>query len=122
MGRRSKNPVDLHVGLRLRLGRRHRGLSRKELGAIIGAGAGAVDRYERGLRPVGAALLLHLSQVLGVDVSFFFDGLADSPPAAPLAPDRAAVEETGRFIDALFAIDDAGLRRRLIKLIKAVAG
>ena len=122
MGRRAKNPVDLHVGLRLRLGRRHRSLSRKELGAIIGAGAGTVDRYERGLSPVGAVQLLHLSQVLGVDVSFFFDGLADSTAAAPLAPDRAAVEETGRFIDALFAIDDAGLRRRLIKLLKAVAG
>ena len=42
--------------------------------------------------------------------------------ASPLAPDRAAVEENSRFIDALFAIDDAGLRRRLIKLVKAAAG
>jgi len=44
MGRSVKNPIDLHVGLRLRLCRRHRGLSRKELGAIIGEGPGAVDR------------------------------------------------------------------------------
>ena len=122
MMRRVTNPVDLHVGLRLRLCRRHRGLSREQLGAIIGAKPGVVDRYERGLRPVGAALLLHLSQVFGVDVSLFFDGLEDSTAAAPLTPDRAAVEETARFIDALFAIDDPGVRRRLIKLVKAAAG
>ncbi len=122
MGRRAKNPVDMHVGQRLRLGRRHRGLSRKELGAIIGAGAGAVDRYERGLSPVGAVLLLDLSQIFGVDVSYFFDGLPDSTAAVSLAPDGTAVEETARFIDALFAIDDPGVRRRLIKLVKAAAG
>lgn len=123
MRRRATKPVDLHVGLRLRLCRRNKGLSRKELGAIIGAKPGAVDRYERGLRSVGAARLLHLSHVFGVDVSFFFDGLADdSAAAAPQAPGRAAVEETARFIDALFAIDDPGVRRRLIKLVKTAAG
>ena len=122
MGRRAKNPVDLHVGLRLRLCRRRRGLSRKELGAIIGTGAGAVDRYEKGLSSVGAVLLFDLSQVFGVDVSYFFEGLADDPAAVSLAPDKAAVEETARFIDALFAIDDPDVRRRLIKLVKAAAG
>ena len=121
MRRRDKNPVDVHVGLRLRLGRRRRGLSRMELGVLIGMGAGAVDRYERGLSPVGAVLLLDLSQVFGVDVSYFFDGLEDSA-AAPLAPDRAVVEETARFIDALFAIDDPGVRRSLIKLLKEASG
>ena len=122
MGRSVKNPIDLHVGLRLRLCRRHRGLSRKELGAIIGEGPGAVDRYENGLSPIRAVLLLDLSQIFGVEVSYFFDGFSDSAASTPLAPDRAAVEETSRFIDAYFAIEDPVIRRRLIKLVKSVAG
>jgi transcriptional regulator with XRE-family HTH domain len=122
MGRRAKNPVDVHVGRRLRLGRRNRGLSRKELGVLIGKGAGAVDRFENGLSSIRAVQLLDLSRVLGVDMSFFFDGLAASAASSLLVPGGAAVEETSRFIDAYFAIDDPGVRHRLFKLIKAAAG
>ena len=122
MDRGAKNPVDLHVGRRLRDARRNRGLSREELGAIVGAGGSAVDRYERGLSPIRALLLLDLSQVFGVDVSFFFDGLAAPAAARPLSPGKAAVHETARFIDAYYAISDPGVRRRLFKLLKAAAG
>src|ERR1700745_3000245 len=78
-GRRQKadkpNPIDVHVGARVRLRRTLLGMSQEKLGDAIGLTFQQVQKYERGANRVGASRLFELSRVLDVPVSFFFDEL-----------------------------------------------
>src|ERR1700689_2171940 len=71
------NPVDVHVGARLRLRRTLLGMSQEKLGEAIGLTFQQVQKYERGANRVGASRLFDLSRVLDVPVSFFFDDISD---------------------------------------------
>lgn len=66
------NPVDRHVGLRIRLRRSMLGLSQEKLAEELGITFQQVQKYEKGLNRVGASRLWDLSQVLGVPVDFFY--------------------------------------------------
>src|SRR5690349_1377754 len=67
------NPIDVHVGTRIRLRRTLLGLSQEKLGEAIGLTFQQVQKYERGANRVGSSRLFDLSRVLDVPVSFFFD-------------------------------------------------
>src|SRR4051794_36803227 len=67
------NPIDVRVGVRLRLRRNMLGLSQERLGEMIGLTFQQVQKYERGANRIGASRLHELSRVLDVPVSFFFD-------------------------------------------------
>ncbi|HIC80951.1 MAG TPA: XRE family transcriptional regulator, partial [Kiloniellaceae bacterium] len=67
------NPVDVHVGGRVRLRRTLLGMSQEKLGEAIGLTFQQVQKYERGANRVGASRLFDLSRVLDVPVGFFFD-------------------------------------------------
>src|SRR6266481_2040021 len=74
------NPIDVHVGSRVRLRRNMLGLSQEKLGEAIGLTFQQVQKYERGANRIGASRLHDLSRVLDVPVSFFFD---DMDPVRP---------------------------------------
>lgn len=76
------NPVDVHVGARMRLRRTLLGLSQEQLGAAIGLTFQQIQKYERGANRIGASRLFDLAQVLDVPVSYFFDDMTDSVRAA----------------------------------------
>src|SRR5215469_12581026 len=122
--RRSKsghpNPIDVHVGARVRLRRTLLGMSQVKLGQAIGLTFQQVQKYERGTNRVGASKLWQLAQVLDVPISFFFDGLgadADSPHGVEQ-------EVAGRRLMQL-AVDFALLteeeRSQVAKLVGAIA-
>src|SRR3982074_632911 len=67
------NPVDVHVGSRVRLRRTLLGMSQEKLGEAIGLTFQQVQKYERGAHRTGASRLHELSRVLDVPVGFFFD-------------------------------------------------
>src|SRR5579872_1601759 len=67
------NPVDAHVGTRVRMRRTLLGMSQEKLGDSLGLTFQQVQKYERGANRVGASRLFELSRVLDVPVSFFFD-------------------------------------------------
>jgi len=69
------NPIDIHVGSRVRLRRNMLGLSQEKLGEAIGLTFQQVQKYERGANRIGASRLHDLSRVLDVPVSFFFDDM-----------------------------------------------
>lgn len=69
----SPNPIDAHVGSRIRLRRAILGLSQEKLAEELGITFQQVQKYERGLNRVGASRLWHLARVLGVSVNFFYD-------------------------------------------------
>ena len=77
------NPIDIHVGSRVRLRRNMLGLSQEKLGGAIGLTFQQVQKYERGANRIGASRLHDLSRVLDVPVSFFFDDM--DPVRAPAA-------------------------------------
>ena len=126
------NPIDIHVGSRVRLRRNMLGLSQEKLGEAIGLTFQQVQKYERGANRIGASRLLELSRVLGVPVAFFYD--ETDPVHAPPVPtgfeespqegfdsDPMRKREALELIEAYYDIDDAATRRRLLDLVKALA-
>lgn len=126
------NPIDIHVGSRLRLRRTLLGLSQEKLGEAVGITFQQLQKYERGSNRISASRLYNLSQVLGVPVSFFFDDLPvghgdDSENASRVQSqvdelDSLARRETLELVRAYYRIPDSGVRRRTFELIKALAG
>jgi transcriptional regulator with XRE-family HTH domain len=132
------NPVDVHVGRRLRLRRTLLGLSQERLGELLGLTFQQVQKYERGVNRIGSSRLYELGQILDVPISFFFDdlpadeesaggraipGLAEDGPAfEPEAPEPALERrETLELVRAYYRIADPGIRKRLFDLTKALA-
>jgi transcriptional regulator with XRE-family HTH domain len=124
------DPVDLHVGWRIRAQRLKVGLSMRELGRRAGISFGNVQRYERGWNRTKPAHLLSFARTLGVSVDYFFAGAPDAhcdalPARAPvlsgpllaLCQDRGAVA----LLQAFNAIEDEGLRASIAALVGATA-
>ncbi|HKF72185.1 MAG TPA: helix-turn-helix domain-containing protein [Stellaceae bacterium] len=141
-GRRSRqksdrpNPIDVHVGTRVRLRRTLLGLSQEKLGEAIGLTFQQVQKYERGANRVGASRLYHLSRVLDVPVSYFFEemssdvksaaearlvGMAEETPSPAHEADPMMRRETLELVRAYYRITDSQVRRRLFDLTKAIA-
>jgi transcriptional regulator with XRE-family HTH domain len=126
------NPIDIHVGSRVRLRRNMLGLSQEKLGEAIGLTFQQVQKYERGANRVGASRLYDLSRVLDVPVSFFFEDIA---PGEDIAARPGGLAETGEgyeadpmlkretleLVRAYYKIADPHIRRRLFDLAKALA-
>jgi len=66
--------IDLHVGRQIRARREHLGVDRATLGQSAGCSAGNIRLIEEGVARAGADLLVRLAQVLGVKLSYFFEG------------------------------------------------
>ncbi len=80
------DPLDLLVGSRIRVLRLQRRLSRRELGAAIGARAEDIRQFEAGLQRVGAARLSSIADVLEIDIGALFEtGDSSAPSIRPLA-------------------------------------
>lgn len=117
------DPIDIHVGGRLRLKRTLDGLSQTELAKTVGLTFQQVQKYESGANRISASRLYHLSEALRVPVSFFFDdfssslGLAETPRPA-FEPDREVLELTRNYR----SIEDEEVRRGIYDLVKRLAG
>ena len=72
------NPIDVHVGTRLKLRRTLLGLSQERLAAELGLTFQQVQKYEKGLNRIGASRLWDLAQVLGVSVAYFYENLDEN--------------------------------------------
>lgn len=88
-----QHPVDVHVGGQLRAQRVLYGLSQSELADKLDITFQQLQKYETGSNRMSASRVWHASRVLGVSVSFFFDGLDESAdPAASILNTRAGLE------------------------------
>ena len=67
------DPVDVHVGSRVRLRRTLLGLSQEKLGEAVGLTFQQIQKYERGANRIGASRMYDLAHVLDVPVAFFFE-------------------------------------------------
>src|SRR3982751_2918628 len=76
---RSPNPVDLHVGSRVRMRRKMLGISQERLAEALGLTFQQVQKYERGANRVSASKLYEIARFLSTPVAYFFEGLAETP-------------------------------------------
>ena len=128
------NPIDVHVGARIRQRRTLLGMSQEKLGEAIGLTFQQVQKYERGANRVGSSRLFDLARVLDVSVSYFFEdmsagtaskspsrlrGLAEPKPE-PFEPDPLAKRETLELVRAYYRIADPAVRKRVFELTKAL--
>src|ERR1700724_4038882 len=72
--RRSGNPIDRHVGSRVRMRRMMLGMSQTKLGDSLGVSFQQVQKYEKGSNRIGASRLQHISSILQVTAEFLFEG------------------------------------------------
>lgn len=129
------NPIDVHVGHRVRLRRTLLGMSQEKLGDAIGLTFQQVQKYERGTNRVGASRLFELSRVLDVPVAYFYEemgsevatkghqhamGFAEENPQ-PYGPDPMTKRETLELVRAYYKINEPKVRKRLFEMTKALA-
>ena len=128
------NPVDVHVGARVRLRRTLLGMSQQKLGEAIGLTFQQVQKYERGANRIGASRLWDLSRVLDCPMSFFFEEMddetaqsrprnlsGDSRDLEPRDNDPMTKRETLELVRAYYRINDYHVRRRIYELAKLLA-
>ena len=131
---RKSNPVDVHVGGRVRLRRMLLGMSQEKLGESLGLTFQQVQKYEKGANRIGASRLFELARILGVNVQYFFEELAGQEA---FLPDGAAgpTEPSGddhlvEFLNsregielnrAFLRIEDPKARRAILELVRSLA-
>src|SRR5260370_22513713 len=74
MAKKAPNPIDKHVGSRVRMRRMMLSMSQEKLGGALGLTFQQVQKYEKGTNRIGASRLQHISYILQVPVAFFFEG------------------------------------------------
>jgi transcriptional regulator with XRE-family HTH domain len=131
---RKPNPIDAHVGTRVRLRRMLLGMSQEKLGEHLGLTFQQVQKYEKGVNRIGASRLFDLSRVLGVPVQFFYDEAPTELADASLAPgfeEKPAESYVIEFLStregmelnkAFVKIADPRVRRAIVELVRALGG
>ncbi len=133
----ANNPVDQHVGSRVRLRRTLLGVTQQQLAAALGVTFQQVQKYEKGANRVGSSRLFDLSNILDVPVSYFFDEMSDQvkkhSPAKMLKNDdvnfageieqdepRVTRRETLELVRAYYKVKDPALRKRMLDTVRAI--
>jgi len=123
-------PVDVHVGSRVRLRRTLLGMSQDKLGKALSLTFQQIQKYERGANRIGSSRLYKLSQILDVPISFFFD---DMPPEVTgkamgmseggkqtFEVNQLSRRETLELVRAYYKIKDPVVRKKLFEMVKAL--
>ena len=116
------NPIDVHVGKRIRMRRQLLGLNQEALASVLGLTFQQVQKYENGSNRVSASRLSTIGDFLRVPISFFFDEIA--PPSSAeeeTARERMERTETLDLIRFYYKIPEAKVRLQFFEMIKAVA-
>ena len=129
------NPIDRHVGSRVRMRRVLLGMSQEKLGEALSLTFQQVQKYEKGTNRIGASRLQQISKTLNVPPAYFFDGAPSFDSGTEGSMHSAAAEAgsayvvdflsttEGLHLNRAFArIQDAKVRRRIVDLVSALAG
>ena len=129
--KKKPNPIDIHVGSRVRLRRTMLGMSQEKLGEALGITFQQIQKYEKGTNRVGASRLQNISTILNVPVSFFFEDAPSDPSTGQ--PGMAEANSSNYVVDflssseglqlnrAFIKIPDPKVRRKLVDLVKSLA-
>jgi transcriptional regulator with XRE-family HTH domain len=124
------NPTDKHVGAHVRMRRLTLKMSQATLGDGLGLTFQQVQKYEKGTNRIGASRLQHISEILQVPVSFFFEGaprppgasvLKDAAPSPSYVSDFLATSDGLALTKAFMRIKDPKVRRNIVRLVQEIA-
>ena len=137
------NPIDVHVGNRVRMYRTLRGLSQEKLGEALGLTFQQVQKYEKGMNRIGASRLWDISQVLDTPVAFFYEGISEeteslsprhvftepdadyssrvSQISAQADNDPLSRKESLELVRSYYRIPDREIAHKLLDLMKSLA-
>ena len=130
MAKKTPNPIDKHVGSRVRMRRMMLKMSQEKLGDSLGLTFQQVQKYEKGTNRIGASRLQQISAILQVPVSFFFEGSPHVPgyshgmseaPSPAYVSDFLATSDGLALTKAFMRIKNSKLRRRIVDLVEQVA-
>lgn len=120
------NPIDVHVGRRIRTRRLFLGMNQETLANALGLTFQQVQKYEGGANRVSASRLSAMAEILAVPISYFFGDLpaGDGPrtPEDQKAHERMERPETIELVRLYYAIPDLAVRQQFFAMVKAVAG
>jgi DNA-binding XRE family transcriptional regulator len=135
--KKSPNPIDRHVGSRVRVRRVTLGMSQEKLGDALGLTFQQVQKYEKGVNRIGASRLQQISRILEVPPAYFFEGAPSFEPATSQESGFMGVAEDskanfvadflstaeGLHLNMAFArIHDPKIRKRIVDLVCSLAG
>jgi transcriptional regulator with XRE-family HTH domain len=130
MAKKTPNPIDKHVGSRVRMLRMMLNMSQEKLGDALGLTFQQVQKYEKGTNRIGASRLQQISGILSVPVAFFFEGAPHSgghsggmteAPSPAYVADFLATSDGLSLTKAFMRIKNAKLRRRIVDLVEHIA-
>jgi transcriptional regulator with XRE-family HTH domain len=130
MTKKAPNPIDRHVGARVRMRRMMLSMSQEKLGDQLDLTFQQIQKYEKGTNRIGASRLQQISTILGVPVSFFFDGAPGDPGVTDgfadagdpgYVSDFLATSEGLALTKAFLRIRDTKVRRRIVDLVESLA-
>jgi transcriptional regulator with XRE-family HTH domain len=129
------NPVDMHVGGRVRMRRKLFGISQSKLAEELGVTFQQVQKYERGTNRVGASRLFDIARILNTPIGFFFEdmpnetanqsprlraGLSDVE-AIKYEQDPMGKRETLELVKNYYRIKDPKMRKLVFDLCKSIS-
>ncbi len=134
--KKAPNPIDKHVGARVRMRRILIGMSQEKLGDALSLTFQQVQKYEKGTNRIGASRLQQIGGILGVPVEFFFDGAPSGDGSLGISnqsgfrdsadpqyvTDFLATSEGVHLNRSFIKIQDPKIRRRIVELVDALAG
>lgn len=122
------NPIDRHVGLRIRMRRKELGISQERLAEAIGLTFQQVQKYERAANRVSASKLWEMARALSTNIGYFYEGLGDAtePPGANIPretlQDFLLTPEGIELASVFPKISKGRVRRKILDLVRAMAG
>ena len=131
MPKKTPNPIDKHVGARVRMRRMMLNMSQEKLGDALGLTFQQIQKYEKGTNRIGASRVQQISGILQVPVSFFFEGAPHAPghspsgmaeaPSPAYVSDFLATSDGLSLVKAFQRIKSAKLRRKVVDLVEQIA-
>jgi len=124
---RGPNPVDRHVGLRIRMRRKELGISQERLAESIGLTFQQVQKYERAANRVSASKLWEMSRALATNISYFYEGLGDGQEIPGSNLPRETLQDflltpEGMELATIFPkVAKGRVRRKILDLVRAMA-
>lgn len=127
--KKKPNPIDVHVGGRIRLRHNMLGLSQEKLGEHLGITFQQIQKYEKGTNRVGASRLQAIASILEAPVAYFFEDAPGGSPGEGFAEENQTSyvvdflsSSEGLMLNRAFArIGDPKVRRRIIDLVRTLA-
>lgn len=127
------NPIDRHVGNRLRMQRILSNMSQEKLGEALGITFQQVQKYEKGINRISASRLQQISRILNVPPSFFFQNAPDKTASSDEKRGLSDIASSQYVVDSLstseglqlnraFArISEPKTRKRIVELVATIA-